>query len=65
MHRITWSHLDLHGARSQSCDLLLHAVCNTRVHCGPTRQHIVGVQVFTNVNVALHDAVVGGFMDTS
>ncbi len=59
------SHLDLHGAGGQSSDLLLHTVSNTRVHGGTTGQDVVGVQILTDVNVALHDAVVGGLMDTS
>merc|ERR1719369_1366711 len=57
--------LDLHGAGGQGSDFLLHAVSNTRVHGGTTGEHIVGVQVLADVNVALHDAVVGGLMDTS
>lgn len=62
MHKIN-PDLDLHGAGGQSSDLLLHSVRNTRVHGGPTRQHVVGVKVFADVNVAFHDAVVGGFVD--
>ena len=61
---LQFSHLDLHGAWGESCDLLLHAVSNTRVHGGTTRQHIVGIQVLANINVTFHDAVVGGLMDT-
>merc|ERR1712212_891533 len=49
--------LDLDGAGSQSSDLLLHAVSNTRVHGGASGQHGVGVQVLTDVDVALHDGV--------
>jgi len=47
--------LDLHGARCQSRNLLLHAISDARVHGGTARQDRVGVQVFTDVNVALHD----------
>ena len=57
-------YLDLHGGWSQGGDLLLHAVSDTRVHGGTTGQHVVGVQVLADINVALHDAVVGGLMDT-
>jgi hypothetical protein len=56
---------DLHGAGCQSGDFLLHAISNTGVHGGTTRQHSVGVQVLSDINVALHDRVVGGFMDTA
>ena len=59
------NYLDLHGAGGQGCDFLLHAVTDTWVHGGTAGQDIVGVQVLTDVNVALHDAVVCGLMDTS
>ncbi len=58
-------YLDLHGAGGQSSDLLLHTISNTWVHGGATRHDVVGIQVLTDVNVALHDAVVGGLVDTS
>ena len=58
-------HLDLHGAWGKGCDFLLHAVSNTRVHGGTTRQDIIGVQVLPDVNVTLHDAVVSSLMNTS
>ena len=57
--------LDLHGGGSESSHLLLHPVGNARVHGGASRQHSVGVQVLTDVDVTLHDAVVCGFVDTS
>jgi len=57
-------YLDLHGGWGQGGDLLLHTVSNTRVHGGTTGEHVVGVQVLADVNIALHDAVVGGLMDT-
>jgi len=61
-----WSNdLDLHCAWSQGSDLLLHTVSNTWVHCGATRHDGVGVQILTDVDVALHDGVVGGLVDTS
>ena len=56
-------YLDLHGAGGQSSDLLLHTVSDTGVHGGATGEHIVGVQILTDVNVALHDAVVGGLVN--
>merc|ERR1711976_423969 len=57
--------LDLNGGGSQGSDLLLHSVSNTRVHGGATRHDGVGVQVLPDVNIALHDGVVGGLMDTA
>merc|ERR1711937_941563 len=61
-----WSNnLDLHGGGSERRDLLLHPVSNAWVHGGASRQHSVGVQVLPDVDVALHDRVVGGLMDTT
>merc|ERR1712012_544828 len=57
--------LDLDGGGSKGSDLLLHTVSNTRVHGGATRHDSVGVQVLPDVNIALHDGVVGGLMDTA
>merc|ERR550525_915693 len=57
--------LDLNGGWSQGSDFLLHSVGNTRVHGGATRHDSVGIQVLTDVNIALHDGVVGGLMDTA
>ena len=57
--------LDLHCGWSQGCDLLLHTVGDAWVHCAATGQDSVGIQVLTDVHVALHDGVVGGLMDTS
>merc|ERR1712168_1583292 len=61
-----WSDdLDLDGGRSQGGDLLLHTVCNTGVHGGASRHDGVGVQVLPDVNIALHDGVVGGLVDAA
>ena len=61
-----WSNdLDLDGGWSQGSDLLLHSVGNTWVHGGASRHDGVGVQVLTDVNIALHDGVVGGLVDTA
>merc|ERR1719445_1447689 len=57
--------LDLDGGGSKGSDFLLHPVSNTRVHGGATRHDSVGVQVLPDVNIALHDGVVGGLMDTA
>merc|ERR1712055_139796 len=57
--------LDLDGGGSQGSDLLLHPVSNTWVHGGATRHDGVGVQVLPDVNIALHDGVVGGLVDTA
>jgi len=56
--------LDLHRRWGQGSDLLLHAIGNARVHGGTTRQDSVGVQILTDIDVTLHDGVVGGLVDT-
>merc|ERR1740124_545069 len=57
--------LDLDGGRSKSSDLLLHTVSNTRVHGGTSGHDSVGIQILTDVNIALHDGVVGGLMEST
>merc|ERR1719384_891565 len=57
--------LDLNGGWGKSGDLLLHSVSNTGVHGGATRHDSVGIQVLMDVNITLHDGVVGGLMDTA
>merc|ERR1719223_1446097 len=57
--------LDLDGGGSQGGDLLLHTVSNTGVPGGATGHDGVGVQVLTDVNVALHDGVEGGLVDAA
>merc|ERR1712027_159187 len=61
-----WSNdLDLDGGWGKSGDLLLHSVGNTGVHGGASRHDSVGVQVLSDVNIALHDGVVGGLVDSA
>merc|ERR1719154_885069 len=61
-----WSNdLDLNGGWSKSSDLLLHTVSNTRVHGSASRHNSVGIEIFTDVNIALHDGVVGGLVDST
>merc|ERR1719362_2544679 len=57
--------LDLDGRGSKGGDLLLHTVSNTGVHSGASRHDSVGVQVLPDVNIALHDGVVGGLVDSA
>merc|ERR1719233_311584 len=40
-------------------------VSNTRVHGGASRHDSVGIEILTDVNIALHDGVVGGLMDAA
>merc|ERR1719320_941807 len=61
-----WSNdLDLDGGRSKSSDFLLHTVSNTRVHGGASWHDGVGIEILTDVNIALHDGVVGGLVDST
>merc|ERR1712223_1914762 len=61
-----WSNdLDLNGGWSKSGDLLLHTISNTGVHGGATRHDSVGIKILPDVNIALHDGVVGGLVDTA
>ena len=63
---LRWSNnLDLNGGWSQGSDFLLHTVSNTRVHGGATRHDSVGIKILPDVNITLHDGVVGGLMDTA
>merc|ERR1711910_152001 len=57
--------LDLDGGGSQGGYLLLHTVSDTGVHGGASGHDGVGVQVLPDVNVALHDGVVGGLVDAA
>lgn len=55
-------HFDLHGGWCERRYLLLHPIGDARIHCGATREHRIGVQIFADVNVAFHDRVVRRFM---
>ena len=57
--------LDLHGARRHRRDLLLHAVGDTREHGRAAGHDRVGVQVLTDIDVALHDGVERGLVDAA
>merc|ERR1712202_78561 len=57
--------LDLDGGGSKSGDFLLHTVSNTGVHGGASGHDGVGVQILTDVNIALHDGVEGGLVDAT
>merc|ERR1719234_2558068 len=57
--------LDLDGGGSQGGDLLLHTVSNTGVHGGASGKDSVGVQVLPDVDVALHDGVVDGLVNSA
>merc|ERR1712018_250129 len=61
-----WSNdLDLDGGWGKSGDLLLHSVSNTGVHGGASRHDSVGIEILSDINIALHDGVVGGLVDSA
>jgi len=55
--------LDLHGGRSHGGDLLLHTISDTGVHGGTAGKDGIGVEILSDVDVALHDGVEAAFMD--
>merc|ERR1712026_110769 len=59
------NNLDLNGGWSKGGDFLLHTISNTGVHGGASGHDGVGVQILPDVNIALHDGVVGGLVDTA
>merc|ERR1719374_526639 len=56
--------LDLHGGGSKGGDLLLHPVTDTGVHGGTSGEDGVGIQILPDVDIALHDGVVGVLVDS-
>jgi len=59
------NNLDLHGGWGKSRDFLLHAISNAWVHGSTSGENGVSVQVLTNIDIALHDGVVGGLVNTA
>merc|ERR1712241_454285 len=57
--------LNLDGGWSKGSDFLLHTISNTRVHGGASRHNSVSIEILPDVNIALHDGVVGSLMDTA
>jgi len=57
--------LDLHRAGSHRRDLLLHAVSDTWEHGRAAGHDRVGVQVLTDIDVALHDGVESGLVNAA
>ena len=45
--------------------ILMVAVSNARIHDGTSGHGGVGIQVLPDVNIALHDGVVGGLVDAA
>jgi len=57
-------YFNLHGARGQSGNLLLHSVRNSGVHCGAAGKYGVSVKIFSDIHVAFHNWVISSFVDT-
>merc|ERR1719385_246310 len=63
---LRWSNdLDLNGGWSKGGDFLLHTISNTGVHGGASGHDGVGIEILPDVNIALHDGVVGGLVNTT
>mmetsp|Transcript_14398 Transcript_14398/g.20102 ORF Transcript_14398/g.20102 Transcript_14398/m.20102 type:complete len:232 (-) Transcript_14398:759-1454(-) len=58
------NNLDLHRLRSKSLNLLLHTLSNSGEHSGTARKNGIRVEVLTDINITLHDAIVSGLCDT-
>ena len=58
------NNLDLHRGRSEGGDLLAQSLGDVREHSGTSRKADVSVQVLTDIDLALHDGVVGEDVDT-
>ena len=56
--------LDLHGGRSKGSQFLGHTLGNTREHGSTTRHDDVSIQIFSDINITLHDGLEGAVMDT-
>ena len=56
--------LDLHGWGSESGNFLLHSVRDSWEHCCTSRKHGSGVEILSDIDIALHDGVVSGLVDT-
>lgn len=52
----------LHGAGRQRNDLLLYLVRDVCVHGGATRQNFVGIEVFVDVDITIHDGTECSFV---
>merc|ERR1719486_1679749 len=59
------NNLDLNGGWSKGGDFLLHTISNTGVHGGASGHDSVGIEILPDINIALHDGVVGGLVDTA
>merc|ERR1719486_948765 len=59
------NNLDLNGGWSKGGDFLLHTISNTGAHGGASGHDGVGIEILPDVNIALHDGVVGGLVDTA
>mmetsp|Transcript_29594 Transcript_29594/g.54303 ORF Transcript_29594/g.54303 Transcript_29594/m.54303 type:complete len:380 (+) Transcript_29594:92-1231(+) len=58
------NNLDLNRCRGQRRDLLAHTLTDSRKHGGTSRQNNVGIQILTDIDIALHDGLEGGVRNT-
>ena len=57
--------LDFDGRRRKSGNLLLHTIGDTRIHRGTTGKDGISIEILADIDVALHDGVVDGLVDTT
>ena len=57
------NNLNLHCGWRKGGELFGHSLCDAREHSRAARHDNVGVQVFTNINVALHDGLESAVVD--
>ena len=55
---------DFHGGGGEGVDFFLHSVGDTGVHGRSARHDDVAVEILADVDVAFHDRVVRGLVDT-
>lgn len=52
------------GCKDEGVSMDNIPVSNTRVHGGTSRENNVSIEILSDINVALHDRVVGGLVDS-
>lgn len=58
------NYLNLHCWRSQSSHLFAQTFRNTWEHSGSTTHNDIAVKIFSDINIALEDWMIGDFMET-
>ena len=56
--------LDFHWVGRQVGDFFVHTVRNAWIHGGTAWQHYIRVQIFSDIDIALHNRVESGLVNT-